>query len=62
MILASYFKAKPIRKKATIRKKKSAIDLNEEVKQNIFIEFKLNSRLKNLFNKEDKRSDNENTA
>lgn len=62
MAPASHPKAKLVRKKATARKKKPAIDSDEEARQNASIELGLDSELEDLLSEEDKGSDDEDTT
>lgn len=54
-------KAKPIRKKATARKKKTAIDSDKETIQNPSIELELDSDMEKLSGHYKNKSDDKNT-
>lgn len=62
MAPASHPKAKPVRKKAIARKRKPAIDSDEEARQNASIGLELDSELEDLLSEEEKGSDDEDTT
>lgn len=57
----SQSKANPVKKKATEKKKKVAIDSDEEARQNVSIKLKLDSDIEELSDHEENGSDDEDT-